>query len=73
MENPDNELTEIVKDMAKTLGACSVGITTSETLKDWHFTTDLDYILEGAESAITFAVPFGEDDLNGNLTNIFQK
>lgn len=53
MQNPDKDLTDIVKDMAKTLGACNVGITTKETLKDWHFTTDLDYILEGANSAIT--------------------
>ena len=34
MENPDTELTEILKNMAKTLGTCNVGITTKETLKD---------------------------------------
>jgi epoxyqueuosine reductase QueG len=73
MQNPDIKLTEIVKDMAKTLGACNVGITTNETLKDWHFTTNLDYILEGAKSAITFAVPFGEDDLNGNIDKYLSK
>jgi hypothetical protein len=57
MQDHDTELTEIVKDMAETLGACNVGITTKETLKEWHFTTDLDYTLEWANSAITFAVP----------------
>ena len=73
MQNPDIELTEIVKDMAITLGACNVGITNRETLKDWHFTTDLDYILEGANSAVTFAVPFGEDDLNDNIDKYLSK
>ncbi len=73
MHNHDTELTEIVKDMAITLGACNVGITNKKTLKDWHFTTDLDYILDGAESAITFAVPFGEDDLNDNIDKYLSK
>ena len=73
MQNPDKDLTDIVKDMAKTLGACNVGITTKETLKDWHFTTDLDYILEGANSAITFAVPFNEEDLDENIDKYLSK
>jgi epoxyqueuosine reductase len=66
------DLTEIIKDMAITLGASHVGITTKETLKDWHNTTDLDYILDGANSAITFAVPFGED-LNENINKFLAK
>lgn len=72
MENPDTDLTEILKDMALTLGACNVGITTRETLKDWHYTTDLEYILKGARSAITFAVPFGEDQ-NENIDRYLSK
>lgn len=74
MDEQDIELTEIVKDMAKTLGASHVSITTKETLKDWHYTTDLDYILEGANSAVTFAVPFNEeDDLNENINKFLSK
>jgi epoxyqueuosine reductase QueG len=74
MSNDDTDLTKIVLDMAKTLGASHAGITTKETLKDWHFTTDLNYILEGANSAITFAVPFDEDDdLNRNIDNFLGK
>lgn len=73
MENQDTDLTEVVKDMAKTLGASHVGITTRETLKDWHFTTDLDYILDGANSAITFAVPFGDEDLDEDVNAFLGK
>ncbi len=73
MQNQDDELTEIIKDMAITLGASHVGITTKETLKDWHYTTDLDYILEGANSAITFAVPFAYEDLNENINKFLAK
>ena len=69
----DTDLTEIIKDMAKTLGASHVGITTSETLKDWHFTTELDYILEGAKSAVTFAVPFDEDNLDESIDKFLAK
>jgi epoxyqueuosine reductase len=72
MENKDN-LDEIIKDMAKTLGASHVGITTQNTLKNWHSTTELDYILDGAESAITFAVPFGEENLNNDINKFLLK
>jgi len=42
-------------------------------IKNWHFTTDLDYILEGANSAIKFAIPFAEDDLNENIDKYLSK
>ena len=42
-------------------------------MKNWHFTTDLDYILNGANSAITFAVPFGEEELNENIDKFMAK
>ena len=72
MDNKDIDLTEIIKDMALTLGASNVGITTKHGLKNGHETTDLDYILEGANSAITFAVPFG-DELNANIDKYLSK
>lgn len=72
MKNTDENLDNIIKDMAITLGACRVGITTRDSLKNWHSTTDLDYILEGAESAVTFAVPFEEED-PGSTIDMFLK
>jgi epoxyqueuosine reductase len=71
MENQKDKLSETLKDMAKTLGSSHVGITNKKTLKNWHVTTDLDYILEGGNSAITFAVPFeekSEDSIDKFLT-----
>ena len=33
----------------------------------------MDYILEGANSAIKFAIPFAEDDLNENIDKYLSK
>ncbi len=33
----------------------------------------MDYILEGANSAITFAVPFNEEDLDENIDKYLSK
>ena len=33
----------------------------------------MDYILEGANSAITFSIPFAEDDLNENIDRYLSK
>lgn len=73
MPNQDTDLTEIIKGMALTLGASHVGITTRKTLEDWHFTTELDYILDGANSAVTFAVPFDEGDMEGSIDKFLAK
>ncbi len=72
MEEKQDNWNEIVMDMAKTLGASHVGITTKNTLNDSHQTTDLDYILDGAESAVTFAVPFEDSELD-NYVDMYLK
>lgn len=54
------ELSEILKNMATDLGASYVGIATKETLKNGPPSVNLDSALNGAKSAIVFAVPFDE-------------
>lgn len=56
----NEEISEILKNMAIDLGAKYVGIATKETLKDGPPSTDLDSVFVGAKSAIVFAVPFDE-------------
>ncbi|ADZ09494.1 hypothetical protein Metbo_1252 [Methanobacterium lacus] len=73
MQEKQDNWNEIVMDMAKTLGASHVGITTKNSLGDSHQTTDLDYILDGAESAVTFAVPFGDSDLDNDIDMYLKK
>lgn len=59
-----DERTSLVLEMARTLGASAVGITTRETIDPNEPTMDYDFVLKGARSAVTFAVPFGEGDLD---------
>lgn len=54
------ELSKILKNMAIDLGASYVGIATKKTLKHGPPSTDLNSALDGAKSAIIFAVPFDE-------------
>ncbi|MCP4755573.1 MAG: epoxyqueuosine reductase [Proteobacteria bacterium] len=63
MKRSDNieELTFRVKDLARLLGACAVGIATPETLEGGPPSTDLSYVLSGAKSAVAFAVPLDPD------------
>jgi epoxyqueuosine reductase len=73
MSNNDTDLSEVLKNMALTLGASNVGITTMDTLKNGHVTTDLDYILKGANSAITFAVPFNDENFDEMVNDFLAK
>jgi epoxyqueuosine reductase len=54
------ELTELVKEIALSLGACAVGIATKETLEGGPPSTDLSYVLDGAKSAVCFALPLNQ-------------
>lgn len=56
----DAELTELMREMAETSGACLTGVATVETLKGGPPSTDLSYVLEGAKSALCFAVAMDE-------------
>jgi ferredoxin len=61
--------TALVLNMARTLGASSVGITTKDTMGSSDPTASYEYVLKGARSAVTFAVPFG----NGNIDEIIDQ
>ena len=56
-------LTAKVKEIARDYGACAVGITTRETLAGGPPSTDLEYVLPGACSAVAFALPLDQDKI----------
>ncbi|MBW2281412.1 MAG: epoxyqueuosine reductase [Deltaproteobacteria bacterium] len=60
MESP-KERSEFAIDFLKSQGAVAVGISTVETLAGGPPSTDLEYVLEGAKSAVTFALPFDQE------------
>jgi epoxyqueuosine reductase QueG len=51
------KLSVIARELVTIEGACAAGISTVETLRDGPATCDLEYVLPGARSAVTFAVP----------------
>ncbi|MDR3223636.1 MAG: epoxyqueuosine reductase [Methanobrevibacter sp.] len=55
------KLTKSLKEMIIELGGSHVGIGTTQTLKGGPESTDLNYVLKGAKSFITFAVPFNQE------------
>ena len=64
------QLTSKVKEFPVNYGASIVGVTTVETLAGGPPSTDLTYVLEGARSAVTFAVPLDEDKTRDYLGKI---
>jgi len=64
------QITAKVKEFPVNYGASIVGITTVETLAGGPPSTDLTYVLEGARSAVTFAVPLDEDKTRDYLSKI---
>ncbi len=75
-------LTQFVFESLLAQGACAVGVSTKETLAGGPPSTDLEYILPGAKSAVTFAVPFdqtkidpylGKEDFLGHNADNFTK
>jgi len=54
------ELTRLLTDYALGDGACAVGICTTETLAGGPPSTDLSYVLPGAKSAVSFAIPLDQ-------------
>jgi epoxyqueuosine reductase QueG len=51
------ELSRFVIDYVTNLGACAAGIATTETLAGGPPSTDLQYVLPAAKSAVCFALP----------------
>ena len=64
------ELTAKVREFPVIYGASIVGITSVETLVGGPPTTDLSYVLEGARSAVTFAVPTDADKTRDYLGKV---
>ena len=54
------ELSKTVLDLVKDLGVCAAGIATVETLAGGPPSADITYVLPGAKSAISFAVPLDQ-------------
>jgi epoxyqueuosine reductase len=54
------ELSRTIMDLARCQGASAVGVTTVDTLRGGPPSTDLTYVLPGAGSAVTFAVPLDQ-------------
>lgn len=57
------DLDQTAKDLVLNAGAIDVGIVTTETLEGGPPSTDLSYVLDGASSAIVFALPLDQDKI----------
>jgi len=55
------QLSELVKDIARHSDAVAVGIATTETLAGGPPSTDLTYVLPQARSAVVFALPLDQE------------
>jgi len=55
------KITRRAMALARSYGACAVGVATVETLEGGPPSTDLTYILPAARSAISFAVPLNQE------------
>ena len=55
--------TEHMTELLTTQGVPLVGVSTKETLAGGPPSTDLEYVLPGAKSAITFAVPLDQEKI----------
>ena len=56
-----DKLSHLVLDFVRCLGACAAGIATVDTLAGGPPSADLTYVLPGAKSAISFALPLDQD------------
>jgi epoxyqueuosine reductase len=57
------DLSRLAKDLALNAGAIDVGIVTTDTLKGGPPSTDLSYVLNGARSAVVFALPLDTEKI----------
>ncbi|MBW2444462.1 MAG: epoxyqueuosine reductase [Deltaproteobacteria bacterium] len=62
MQSP-RELTDFATEYLTIQGASTVGVSTTETLAGGPPSTDLGYVLKGARSAVTFALPLDQDKI----------
>lgn len=67
-ETSKADLTRIAVDFLEAQGASAVGVVTNETLEGGPPSTDLEYVLPGAKSALSFAVPLDPDKIEKYLS-----
>ncbi len=58
-----DSLTQSVVDFLMCDGACAAGVATVETLAGGPPSTDISYVLEGARSAVSFALPLDQSTI----------
>jgi epoxyqueuosine reductase QueG len=63
-----SELTRLAIDYLTIRGASAVGIATAETLAGGPPSVDLDYVLPGARSAVSFAFPMDQEKIERYLS-----
>jgi epoxyqueuosine reductase QueG len=68
LANDPRVLTDFAFEFLETQGASKVGVATVETLAGGPPSTDLEYVLPGAKSAVSFAVPFDVDAIDRYLS-----
>ncbi|MBW2063119.1 MAG: epoxyqueuosine reductase [Deltaproteobacteria bacterium] len=57
------DLSQFVKDLVVNAGAIDVGVVTTETLVGGPPSTDLPYVLDGAKSAVVFALALDQEKI----------
>ncbi len=57
------DLNQLLKDLVLNAGAIDVGVVTTETLEGGPPSTDLSYVLDGAKSAVVFALPLDQEKI----------
>ena len=67
-EMSKEDLTELAVSYLKEQGACEVGVVTKDTLDGGPPSTDLEYVMADAESALSFAVPLDEGKIHKFLS-----
>jgi epoxyqueuosine reductase QueG len=66
--NDPRALSDFAVEFLETQGASKVGIATVETLAGGPPSTNLGYVLPGAKSAVSFAVPFDDEAIDRYLS-----
>jgi len=62
------QLTRFAIDYLMCEGACAAGVVTTETLAGGPPSTDLEYVLSGDKSAVSFAVPLDQEKIERFLS-----
>ena len=66
--NDMEHLSQIALEFPLSHGAFATGIATVETLRGGPPSTDLSFVLSGAKSAVSFALPFDQSTIDPYLS-----